>query len=625
MKHSDCDFIGWGTRNGILCSDGRTILKDAFKDCDGLSVPLVWNHKHDSSDNVLGHALLENRPEGVRVYGYFNNTERGQNAKEQVDHGDITNLSIYANELKHINGSFVSHGTIREVSLVLAGANPGATIDYVLAHSDDSEDEAYIYTDEEISLCHSDQNEGEKMDEEKKVDEQTEKKADTKKTAKDVFDSMNEEQKNLLYAMVGAALDESGDNNSDEDDSDEEKGEKKEMKHNVFENESNSVLMHQAREEFEQAVIKDAKSFGSMKESFLAHSEEFKDYLAHAIDTTGMDTEGTINRVDGSGNPYGIGNIDFLFPEPKNLNTEPEFLKRQTEWVSKVMSGVKHSPFSRIKSTFADITEDEARAKGYITGKMKKEEVFSLLKRSTSPTTVYKKQRLDRDDVIDITDFNVVNYLKREMRMMLDEELAGAFLFGDGRLASSDDKINPQNIRPIAFEMPLFNVKVESDIDVSQLGEDDVASETAAKAFVKALIRNRKKYRGTGTPTLFIGENLLTEILLLQDGFGHYLYKSTSELATILRVKEIVPVALMDERNIADENGRKLIGLVVNLNDYQVGADKGGEVNMFDDFDIDYNQMKYLIETRCSGALVKPFSAISVFAAAANSEDDDQH
>jgi len=620
MKHSDCDFIGWGTRNGILCSDGRTILKDAFKDCDGLSVPLVWNHKHDSSDNVLGHALLENCPEGVRVYGYFNNTERGQNAKEQVDHGDITNLSIYANELKHINGSFVSHGTIREVSLVLAGANPGATIDYVLAHSDDSEDEAFIYTDEEISLCHSDQNEGEKMDEEKKVDEQTEKSEKGGKTVKDVFDSMNEEQKNLLYAMVGAALDDSGD-----DDSDEEKGEKKEMKHNVFENESNSVLMHQAREEFEQAVIKDAKSFGSMKESFLAHSEEFKDYLAHAIDTTGMDTEGTINRVDGSGNPYGIGNIDFLFPEPKNLNTEPEFLKRQTEWVSKVMSGVKHSPFSRIKSTFADITEDEARAKGYITGKMKKEEVFSLLKRSTSPTTVYKKQRLDRDDVIDITDFNVVNYLKREMRMMLDEELAGAFLFGDGRLASSDDKINPQNIRPIAFEMPLFNVKVESDIDVSQLGEDDVASETAAKAFVKALIRNRKKYRGTGTPTLFIGENLLTEILLLQDGFGHYLYKSTSELATILRVKEIVPVALMDERNITDENGRKLIGLVVNLNDYQVGADKGGEVNMFDDFDIDYNQMKYLIETRCSGALVKPFSAISVFAAAANSEDDDQH
>ena len=620
MKHSDCDFIGWGTRNGILCSDGRTILKDAFKDCDGLSVPLVWNHKHDSSDNVLGHALLENCPEGVRVYGYFNNTERGQNAKEQVDHGDITNLSIYANELKHINGSFVSHGTIREVSLVLAGANPGATIDYVLAHSDDSEDEAFIYTDEEISLCHSDQNEGEKMDEEKKVDEQTEKPEKGGKTVKDVFDSMNEEQKNLLYAMVGAALDDSGD-----DDSDEEKGEKKEMKHNVFENESNSVLMHQAREEFEQAVIKDAKSFGSMKESFLAHSEEFKDYLAHAIDTTGMDTEGTINRVDGSGNPYGIGNIDFLFPEPKNLNTEPEFLKRQTEWVSKVMSGVKHSPFSRIKSTFADITEDEARAKGYITGKMKKEEVFSLLKRSTSPTTVYKKQRLDRDDVIDITDFNVVNYLKREMRMMLDEELAGAFLFGDGRLASSDDKINPQNIRPIAFEMPLFNVKVESDIDVSQLGEDDVASETAAKAFVKALIRNRKKYRGTGTPTLFIGENLLTEILLLQDGFGHYLYKSTSELATILRVKEIVPVALMDERNIVDENGRKLIGLVVNLNDYQVGADKGGEVNMFDDFDIDYNQMKYLIETRCSGALVKPFSAISVFAAAANSEDDDNH
>ena len=442
--------------------------------------------------------------------------------------------------------------------------------------------------------------------EEKKVEETIDKKDPT---AKEVFDTMNEDQKNLLYAMVGAAL-EDGD-----DEEDNKEGENKEMKHNIFENENNAALIHQARKDFEEAVIKDAKTFGSMKESFMAHAEEFGDYMAHAIDTTGMDVDGEINRSDTYG-PYGIGNIDFLFPEAKKLTEEPEAIKRDQEWVRKVMAGVHHSPFSRIKSVFANLTEDEARAKGYITSTMKKNEVFALLKRSTSPTTVYKKNKLDRDDVIDITDFNVVAYLKREMRMMLDEELAGAFLFGDGRDDSSDEKINPLNIRPIAFELPLFNVKVDTDIDVSQLGEDDVASETAAKAFIKACIRNRKKYRGTGTPTMFIGENLLTEILLLQDGFNHYLYKNVGELATILRVKEIVPVALMDERVIADADGRRLLSVTVNLNDYRVGADKGGEVNMFDDFDIDYNQMKYLIETRCSGALVKPFSAISVFAAA---------
>ena len=616
MKHTDCDFTGWGTRNGILCSDGRTILKDAFKDCDGVSVPLVWNHRHDSSDNVLGHALLENQPEGVRVYGYFNDTERGKAAREQVKHKDITNLSIFANNLKHVNGSFVSHGVIREVSLVLAGANPGAVIDYVLAHSEETEEAAFIYTDEEISLQHSDEK-GENMDNEKKdvtgdapkKEEPVNEESGKEKTVKEVFDSLNEDQKSLLYAMVAEALEE-GDNNKNDDE-----GEKKEMKHNVFENENNAILMHQARKEFEEAVIKDAKTFGSMKDSFMAHSEEFSEYLAHAIDTTGMDTEGEINRTDDHG-PYGIGNLDFLFPDAKNLNNEPEMIKRDQEWVRKVMSGVHHSPFSRIKSVFANITEDEARAKGYITTKMKKNEVFALLKRSTSPTTVYKKQKMDRDDVIDITDFNVIAYLKREMRMMLDEELACAFLFGDGRDDSSDDKINPLNIRPIAFEVPLFNVKVETDIDAAQLGEDDVASETAAKAFIKACIRNRKKYRGTGTPTMVIGENLLTEIMLLQDGFNHYLYKNVGELATILRVKEIVPCPILDEREIKDENGRQLLAIMVNFNDYRVGADKGGEVNMFDDFDIDYNQMKYLIETRCSGALVKPFSAISVFAKA---------
>ena len=392
--------------------------------------------------------------------------------------------------------------------------------------------------------------------------------------------------------------------------------------HNVFEKEEKDAYIASARKDFEKAVIKDAKSFGSMKESYLAHKEEFADYLAHSIDTTGMDTNGTINRVDGNNNPYGIGNIDFLFPEAKALTNEPELLKRKDDWVAKVMGAVHHTPFSRIKSVFADITEDDARAKGYVTGNLKKNEVFSLLKRATDPTTVYKKQKLDRDDMLDITDFNVVSFLKREMRMMLDEELACAFLFGDGRLDSSDDKIDPAHIRPIAFEAPLFNIKVETTINPADLGVDDVASETAAKEFIRACIRARKKYRGSGSPSLYVGEDMLTEMLLLEDGFGHMKYANESALAAVLRVKEIVPVPVMDEREIKNSDGRKVLGLIVNLNDYNVGADKGGEVNMFDDFDIDYNQQKYLIETRCSGALVKPFSAMTVWSAVLEDDDD---
>ena len=622
-KHdNNYDFSGWATKANILCSDGRTIMPGAFLDCDGVTVPLVWNHQHDSVENVLGHALLEDAgDEGVRVYGYFNDDDMGRAAKERVNHKDITNLSIYANKLKQ-NGGKVVHGIIREVSLVLAGANPGAVIDSVLAHSDDSEEEAIIYTDEEI-IVHSEEEKGESMDNENKEEKKDPEKKE--KTGNEVFNTLNDEQKTLVYALVGAALEEGGKKKSnskvedDDEEEDDDEGEEKEMKHNVFDNDNinNTIALNEARKEFEAAVIKDAKAFGSMKESFLAHSESFNDYLAHSIPTDGM-TEGTINRADGEGVsavPYGIGGIDLLFPEAKATSNEPEFIRRKDDWVGKVMSGVKHSPFSRIKSLFADITEDEARAKGYITGNLKKNEVFTLLKRATDPQTVYKKQKLDRDDVVDITDFDVVRYMKKEMRWMLDEELAGAILFGDGRDASSDDKIQPIHIRPIAFEAPLFNVAVETDIDTTDLGEDDVASETAAKLFIRNCIRARKKYRGSGNPKMYMGEDLLTECLLLEDGFGHLKYDSVSSLANTLRVSEIVTVPLMDERTIENSDHRKVLAIIVNLNDYTVGADKGGEINMFDDFDIDYNQMKYLIETRMSGALTKPFSALTILGA----------
>lgn len=604
------DFSGWATKTGVRCADGRTILPNAFRDCDGVVVPLVWNHGHESAENVLGHALLKNYPEGVYAYGYFNDTDMGQAAKEQVKHRDITNLSIFANKLVQKDGC-VSHGVIRELSLVLAGANPQAVIDCVLAHSADSEESAIIYTPEEI-LYHSEE-EGESMVEEKEEvishaeDEKKEEKSE--KTVQDVFDTLTEEQKTVVYALVGMALDEKGENKDE--------GETKEMKHNVFEKEEKDAYIASARKEFEQAVIKDAKSFGSMKDAYLAHKEQFSDYLAHSIDTTGMETSGEIHRADPGDPavPYGIDSIDFLFPDAKALNNEPEFIKRKDDWVAKVMSGVHHTPFSRIKSVFADITEDDARAKGYITGNLKKNEVFTLLKRSTDPTTVYKKQKLDRDDIVDITDFNVVAFMKREMRMMLDEELAGAFLFGDGRNGASDDKIDPAHIRPIAFEAPLFNINVETSIDPADLGVDDVASETAAKEFIRACIRARKQYRGSGNPTLFVGENLLTEMLLLEDGFGHMKYANVGALASVLRVKEIVSVPLLDERQILNDDDRQCLAVIVNLNDYNVGADKGGEVSLFDDFDIDYNQQKYLIETRCSGALIKPFSAMTVWGA----------
>ena len=551
------DFSGWATKNNLRCSDGRTILKDAFKHNDGQTVPLVWNHQHNDPLNVLGHALLENREEGVYAYCKFNDTPAGTNAKMLVQHGDVSALSIYANQLKQQQGN-VLHGQIREVSLVLAGANPGAFIDSVIKHGDDSESEAVIYTGEELE--HSDKEvEGVKEDQ---------------KTIKDVVDSMTEEQKNVMYALIGQAIDEAKHSDIEEENNNDNNG-GEDMKHNVFENgvqNEKDVLTHADVE----MIIKDAKRYGSLKESVLQHADNF-----------------------------GITNIDYLFPDAKNLNTPPGFIKRDTGWVATVMNGVSHTPFSRVKSMFADITADEARAKGYIKGNLKKEEVFSLLKRETTPQTIYKKQKLHRDDVIDITSFDVVAWLKAEMRIMLDEEIARAILVGDGRLTSDDDHISEDHIRPIWKEAALYAVNTVLDHQAD--------ADTRAKSFIKAAIKSRKNYKGSGEPTLFCSEDLLTDMLLLEDNNGRVIYESEAKLATALRVKNIITVPVMEGLNReVSGNRRDLLGIIVNLRDYNVGADKGGAVSMFEDFDIDYNAQKYLIETRCSGALIKPYSAIVI-------------
>ena len=584
------DFSGWATKNDLLCSDGRVIKRDAFKENNGGTVPLVWNHRYNEPANVLGHALLENRPEGVYAYGKFNNSESGKNAKLLVDNGDICSLSICATQLKH-DGCNVVHGSIKEVSLVLAGANPGAFIDYVIKHDETSEDEATIYTGEDIVVSHSislpedesasiEHAETETSENTETSSENTEENtSEEEETVADVFNTLTDKQKDVVYAMIKEALETS--DKTDEDETDNNKEEDSNMKHNVFENDKETkenTLTHDAM----TAIIGDAKRYGSMKESFLQHS-------------------GT----------YGIDQIDWLFPEAKTLNNPPEFIKRDTDWVAKVMNAVHHTPFSRIKSVFADITEDDARAKGYIKGKLKKEEVFSLLKRTTTPTTVYKKQKMDRDDVVDITDFDVIAWLKSEMRMMLDEELARAYLVGDGRLASSDDKINEQNIRPIWKDDELYTIRARFTVSGSATADDK------ARAFIRAAIKARKDYKGSGTPTLFTTEDTLTDCLLLTDANGRDLYDSVDKLATKLRVREIVTAPVMEGLSRSGDGDDSsstynLMGIIVNLADYNVGADKGGAINMFDDFDIDYNQQKYLIETRCSGALTKPYSAIAL-------------
>ena len=561
------DFSGWATRANLKCSDGRVIMRDAFKQNDGQKVPLVWNHQHDDPNEVLGHALLENREDGVYAYCSLNDTEAGKTAKLLIQHGDISALSIYANQLKQ-NMSNVIHGNIREVSLVLAGANPGASIQSVIQHGATIDDEAMIYTGEELSLAHSDNTEPAK-DEPKNEPP----KDDGEKTVKDVFDTLNEEQKTVVYALLGEAAGYKEDNKSSEN----SEGGDNTMRHNVFdqseEQNKENVLSHSEM----QTIIEDGKRFGSLKESFLQHADE-----------------------------YGIENIEYLFPEAKSLNTPPDFIKREMGWVQTVMSGVHHTPFSRIKSMFADITADEARARGYMKGKLKKEEVFSLLKRTTTPATIYKKQKLDRDDVIDITDFDVIAWLKSEMRMMLDEEIARAILVGDGRLASSDDKINEQNIRPIWKDEELYTIK-------GVVNGDETDKAAIATEFIDQSVRSMKDYRGSGSPTAYMTEDMLTECLLLKDKNGRRIYANEGEVATAMRVSKIVTVPVMD--NLTRVDGRDtytLHAIIVNLNDYNVGADKGGAVNMFDDFDIDYNQQKYLIETRCSGALTRPFSAIAL-------------
>lgn len=577
MSKFDYHFSGWATRNNLKCSDGRTILKDAFKHNDGQTVPLVWNHRHNDVENVLGHALLENREDGVYVYGKFNETDKGQKARIMVENGDITQLSIYANELKQ-NGGNVLHGAIREVSLVLAGANPGAFIDSVISHAEESDEEGVIYTGLDFELAHSDTKEDDKPEESEK-DNKSDEKADEGKTVQEVIDGMDEDEKKVMYLLIEKALKHNAEDEEDSDENDnnnnnnDPEGGETTMKHNVFDEASKAnnenVIAHSAEDM--QAVIADAKRYGSLKESALAH---------------------------------GIDQIDWLFPEDTNVTNAPVFIDRDQGWVKKVMAGVHHTPYSRIKSMFADITADEARARGYMKGNLKKEEVFTLLKRTTSPTTVYKKQKLDRDDVIDITDFDVVAWIKAEMRGKLDEELARAYLIGDGRLPDSDDKIKEDCIRPIwTDDNKLFTINKVVDHDGTEDGR--------AAAFIKMAIKARKGYKGSGNLTLFTTEDMLTEMLLLTDKDGHDLYEDESKLAKKLRVKEIVTVPVMEgAKRTVDGATHALLGIFVNLADYNVGADKGGAVNMFDDFDIDYNAQKYLMETRCSGALIRPFSAI---------------
>lgn len=566
------DFSGWATRNDIKCSDGRTIRKDAFKHCDGKTVPLVWNHQHNEIEDVLGHALLHNRNEGVYADCFLNESSKGQHAKEAVRHGDLTALSIFANSLRQ-TGSDVVHGIIREVSLVHAGANPGAYIDVVMEHGGmDGDDEfsAFIYNDNEDFVMHNDSEEENK----EMANDNTIVHADenSEESFQDIFNTLNDKQKDLFYAMAAEIADVAEDDEEDED-----------VKHNAFDTDSRIENENTLSHSEMQTIIKDGKRYGTLKESFLAHAEE-----------------------------YGIKQIDWLFPygpeDGKNVTNAPMFIDRDQSWVKKVMAAVHRTPFSRIKSMFADITAEEARAKGYMKTGLKKEEVFTLLRRTTSPTTVYKKQKIDRDDAVDITDFDVVSWIKAEMRGKLDEELARAFLIGDGRLGDNDDKIKEDCIRPVWTDDPKLFV-------INSLLSHDGTEEGRVRAFIRAAIKERKNYKGSGNPTLYTTEDMLTEMLLLTDKQGRDLFDDESKLLKKLRVKEIVTVPVMEGKGgIREKDGakRKLLGIIVNMNDYNVGADKGGAVNMFEDFDIDYNAQKYLMETRCSGALIRPFSAIVI-------------
>ena len=590
MVNFDYDCSGWATKANVRCYDGLVIAQDAFKECSGKVVPMVYNHDHSNVDNVIGHCLLENRPGGVYCYAKFNDTDTGKTARQCVESGDLSAFSIFANGLKKV-GSTVKHGFIREVSLVLAGCNPGALIDEVVKHSADEDyegGEAFIYNEDGLSLTHGMDPEGNPLEDlthsadsgdavtDDKATQEEAKMADEKnegKTLEQVYNSMTDEQKECCHALVGLALEEQegGDNDDGEEDDT--------VKQNVFDKDTNATVLKHSIEEINN-VVKTAKSHGTMKAAF---------------EDAGMDSGELAHSID---------NIDWLFPEDHLLDTTPRIIDKPDDWVSVVMGAVHHIPFSRFKSMFADLTEEDARAKGYIKGNFKKEEVFGLLRRSTSPTTVYKKQKLDRDDVIDITSFDVVAWLKQEMRLKLNRELALAYLLGDGRLAASEDKIDENCIRPVFNDSDLFTIKVQCKTTGLTTVEDKY------KALIKQILRSRKEYRGSGTPTLFTTEDALTEMLLLEDGIGHPLYADEAALARKLRVKNIVTIPEMEGRKGA--KGGDLVCLIVNLADYTVGADKGGAVSMFDDFDIDFNAQKYLIETRCSGALTTPFSAMAV-------------
>ena len=607
------DFSGWATKNDLRCSDGRVIKANAFAHMDKVTVPLVWMHQHNDPENVLGHAVLENRAFGVYTHGYFNDTPRGQHMKEAVKHKDVTALSIYANNLEErraVGGKEVFHGDIKEVSLVVAGANPGAFIENInLVHGDQFEtleEEAIIYTGDELVHGESDMPEQEnpmaEFNEEPvsevlshatATEEKTEKKIEDK-TLQEIFDGFSPEEKEVVYYLleqavpdVDEAVQHSGIIALDEDAKsailahfdnkfDNIKEGLTDMTRNLFEsNASSAATAGEGRKTLShgllETIMKDAKT-STLKEAFIAHAD---------------------------GIEYGIEDIDFLFPDARTLSNSPELLSRRTEWVAKVLGDTKHSPFSRIKSIVADITADEARAKGYVKGNLKKEEIIKLLKRVTTPTTVYKKQKLDRDDIIDITDLDVVAWLKAEMRLMLDEEIARAILVGDGREPDDEDKIDEDHLRPIAFDVDMYAEKVNLASNATQVQVED------------GILRARSKYKGTGTPTMFTTDEVLTNLFLQRDGDGRRIYKTVEEVAAALRVAEIVVVEVM-------EDTPEILAIIVNLADYTIGADRGGAISMFDDFDIDYNQYKYLIETRISGALTKPKSALVVRQAPGN-------
>ena len=590
MVNFDYDCSGWATKANVRCYDGLVIAQDAFKECSGKVVPMVYNHDHANVDNVIGHCLLENRPGGVYCYAKFNDTDTGKTARQCVESGDLSAFSIFANGLKKV-GRTVKHGFIREVSLVLAGCNPGALIDEVVKHSADEDyegGEAFIYNEDGLSLTHGMDPEGNPLEDlthsadsgdavtDDEATQEEAKMADEKnedKTLEQVYNSMTDEQKECCHALVGLALEEKEGGNNDDGEEDDT------VKQNVFDKDTNATVLKHSIEEINN-VVKTAKSHGTMKAAF---------------EDAGMDSDELAHSID---------NIDWLFPEDHLVDTTPRIIDKPDDWVSVVMGAVHHIPFSRFKSMFADLTEEDARAKGYFKGNFKKEEVFGLLRRSTSPTTVYKKQKLDRDDVIDITSFEVVAWLKQEMRLKLNRELALAYLLGDGRLAASEDKIDENCIRPVFNDADLFTIKVQCKTTGLTTVEDKY------KALIKQILRSRKEYRGSGTPTLFTTEDALAEMLLLEDGIGRPLYADEAALARTLRVKNIVTIPEMEGRKGA--KGGDLVCLIVNLADYTVGADKGGAVSMFDDFDIDFNAQKYLIETRCSGALTIPFSAMAV-------------